>query len=85
MESGYFHLSSAGWIRKDSEPPPPDRQETWRYELERPSDDTKDEVTLTRIWMSKGMTDAQSIALHSLHGEAIEPTLERNVTLYCRV
>ena len=84
-ESGYFHLTPTGWTRKDSEPPPPDRQETWRYELERPSSDAKDEVTLTRIWMSKGMTDAQSIALHSLHGEAIEPTIERNVTLDCHV
>jgi hypothetical protein len=84
-ENGYFHLTPTGWIRKDGEPPPFDRQETWKYELERPSSDAKDEVTLTRVWISKDVTDAQSVALHSQHGEAVEPTIERNVTLDCHV
>ena len=45
----------------------------------------KDEVTLTRIWISKDVTDAQSIALHTQYGEAIESTLKRNVILHCHV
>ena len=84
-ENGYFHLTPTGWIRKDSEPPPLDRQETWKYELERPSSNAKDEVTLTRIWISKDVTNVLSNALHSQHGEAVEPTIERNVTLDCHV
>ena len=84
-ESGYFHLTQTGWTRKDSEPPPSARLETWRYELDRPAPDAKDEVTLTRIWISKDVTDAQSIALHTQHGEAVESTHERNVILHCDV
>jgi hypothetical protein len=84
-DNGYFHLTPTGWTRKDSEPPPADRLETWRYRLERPARDAKDEVTLTRVWISKNVTDAQSIALHTHHGEAVEPTRERNVVLDCHV
>ena len=84
-ETGYFHLTSTGWTRKDSYPLPPNRLETWKYELERPAPDAKDEVTLTRIWISKDVTDAQSIALHTQHGEAVESTHERNVILHCDV
>jgi hypothetical protein len=84
-ESGYFHLAPNGWIRKDREPFPPDRLETWKYQLEQPAPDAKDEVTLTRVWISKDVTDAQSVALHGRHGEAVEPTLDRNVVLDCHV
>ena len=84
-ESGYFHLTPAGWMRKDSEPPPADRLETWKYELERPSRYAKDEVTLTRIWKSGDLTEGQLAALHARHGEAVEATQERNVVLDCHV
>jgi hypothetical protein len=84
-ECGYFHLTPEGWTRKDSGPPPADRLETWKYELERPSRHAKDEVTLTRIWMSRDLTEAQSVALHTRHGEAVEATQERNVVLDCHV
>jgi hypothetical protein len=80
-ESGYFHLTQNGWTRKDSKPPPPDRLETWKYQLERPAPDAKDEVTLARVWISKDLTDAQSIALHERHGEAVLATRDRNVVL----
>ena len=78
-------ITQTGWTRKDSEPPPSGCLETWRYELDRPAPDAKDEVTLTRIWISKDVTDAQSIALHTQHGEAVESTHERNVILHCDV
>jgi len=84
-ENGYFHLTPNGWTRKDSGAPPADRLETWKYELERPAPDAKDEVTLTRIWISKEVTSAQSVTLHTRHGEAVEATRERNVTLDCHV
>jgi hypothetical protein len=84
-ESGYFHLTPAGWTRKDAGHPPPDRLETWKYELERPSRDAKDEVRLTKIWMSEDLTAARSAALHTQYGEAVEPTHERNVILDCHV
>jgi len=84
-ENGYFHLSSNGWTRKDRGPPPADRLETWKYQLERPAPDAKDEVTLTRVWISKDLTEAQSNTLHARHGEAIEANPKRNVVLYFHV
>ncbi len=84
-EDGIFHLTQGGWIRADSGAPPSGRLESWTYHLERPSFDSKDEVTLTRVWMAQNLTDAQSVALHSKHGEAIEATLDRNVVLDCHV
>jgi hypothetical protein len=84
-ENGYFHLTPDGWTRKDSGPPPANRLETWKYQLERPSPDAKDEVTLTRVWISKDVTEAQSIKLHTRHGEAVDATRERNVILDCHV
>jgi hypothetical protein len=84
-EHGYFHLTPYGWARKDGDPPPPDRLETWKYQLYRPAQDAKDEVTLTRVWISKDVTDAKSVALHAHHGEAVEATHDRNVTLDCNV
>jgi hypothetical protein len=35
--------------------------------------------------MSKDLTEAQSAALHTQYGEAVEPTHERNVILDCHV
>jgi hypothetical protein len=84
-EDGYFHLTPSGWLRKDSEPFPPYRLETWKYQLERPAQDAKDEVTLTRVWISKDVTDAQSVVLHVRHGEAVQAMLNRNVVLDCHV
>ncbi len=84
-ESGYFHLTPNGWGRKDDEPAPPDRLETWEYQMERPATDAKEQVTLTRVWISKDVTDAQSVALHVRHGEAVQATLDRNVVLDCHV
>ena len=84
-ESGYFNLTPDGWLRNDSEPFPSNRLETWKYQLERPAPDAKDEVTLTRVWISKDVTDAQSVVLHVRRGEAVQATLNRNVVLDCRV
>jgi hypothetical protein len=84
-ENGYFHLTPNGWLRKDSEPFPPYRLETWKYQLERPAQDAKDEVTLTRVWISEDVTDAQSVVLHVRHGEAVQAMLTRNVVLDCHV
>jgi hypothetical protein len=43
---GYFHLTTKGWIRKDSEPFPDDRVETWSYDMEWPTGADKEQVRL---------------------------------------
>ena len=80
-ESGYFHLTPTGWVRRDLAPFPPDRCETWLYEMEWPHEDAKEQVTLTKVWASPMASDD----LRARFGEAVAPSPSRNVTLECRV
>ena len=77
---GYLHLTPTGWVRRDAAPYPKDRVETWRYEAERPSDDAKERVRLTRIWHDASDAGAR---LHLRYGEAVTPSADRNVLLCC--
>jgi hypothetical protein len=82
-DSGEFHLTTKGWIRKDTAPYPEDRFETWRYEMIQPSGD-KAQIRLTRVWAKADLSEAQSAALHARFGEAVTPSHERHVVLDCR-
>ena len=82
-DSGHFHLTANGWIRTDNEPFPKDRVETWKYEMECPALDAKEQVRLTRIWISPDITETQSAALHEHNGEAVPPAHDRHITLDC--
>jgi hypothetical protein len=84
-ENGYFHLTPHGWIRRDEIPFPPDRCETWLYEMERPYEDAKEKVTLTKIWISPSSDSAMTDGLRTRFGDPVAPTPARNVTLECRV
>ena len=83
-EIGYFHLTPAGWVRQDVGPFPPDRCETWFYEMEWPEEDAKEQVTLTKIWASSVPGSAND-ALRARFGNAVAPTPARNVKLECRL
>ena len=84
-ESGYFHLTPNGWVRKDMEPFPADRCETWRYEMEWPAEDAKEQVTLTKLWVSRKSPGSTNEALHARFGNPVSPNLKRNIMLECRV
>jgi hypothetical protein len=84
-ELGFFHLRADGWTRKDTQPFPEDRLETWAYEREIPAEDAKERVCLTRIWTRPGMSTNGLNAFHAFFGEALYPTPGRNVTLECEV
>ena len=58
-DSGYFHLTPKGWVRKDIAPFPEDRCETWLYEMEWPAEDAKEQVILTKIWVSPNFLPRQ--------------------------
>jgi hypothetical protein len=83
-DRGDYHLTAKGWIRKDTEPYPADRLETWRYEMVQPAADAKAQVRLTRIWARADLSETQSTALHARFGEAVLPSPERHVILDCR-
>lgn len=82
-ESGYFHLTPKGWVRGDRSPFPADRCETWLYEMEWPHEDAKEQVTLTKVWVSPSATANDD--LRTRFGDAVAPTPERNVKLECRI
>ncbi len=84
-DRGYFHLTEHGWMRQDLPPFPANRAETWRYEMERPAEDAKERVCLTKIWSRPAISAESLAALQSRYGEPLAPTPERNITLECSV
>jgi hypothetical protein len=80
-DSGYFHLTDDGWIRKDHHPFPSDRLETWSYEMESGSDVDKEIVHLTRVWSANEQKHAD--LLRERYGDAITPSHERHIILDC--
>jgi hypothetical protein len=49
---GYYHLTPEGWRRQDQEPFPENRVETWRYEMEQPSQWSKEYERWSCVWAS---------------------------------
>jgi hypothetical protein len=84
-DEGYFHLTPHGWVRQDNQPFPDDRVETWRYEMDCPAEDAKDQVCLTRVWFAPGTVEKARDALRSSFGQPLMATPERNVTLECLI
>ena len=85
IERGFYHLLSDGWHRKDQGPFPEDRLETWAYEMEQPAEDAKERISLIRTWKRPGLSAEGLGAFHARFGEALLPTVSRNVTLECEV
>jgi hypothetical protein len=85
IDRGFYHLLADGWLRKDTQPFPADRLETWAYEMEVPAEDAKERVCLTRTWRKPGMSSDGLGAFHACFGEAMYPSPSRNVTLECEV
>jgi hypothetical protein len=82
-DSGFYHLTPTGWIRKDTGAAPQGRVETWHYFMEQSSPDAKEQVHLTRRWIAPGMSEADCEKLHKQFGEAIEPSDDREIILNC--
>jgi hypothetical protein len=85
VERGFYHLTPDGWLRRDRQPFPKDRVETWAYEMECLAEDAKERVCLTRTWVQPKVQSEAREDLHARFGELIAPTTERNVTLECEV
>jgi hypothetical protein len=82
---GYFHLTPHGWVRQDAEPFPPDRLETWSYEMECPAEDAKERVCLTRIWVAPHASLEERDRVRASHHRPLAATPDRNITLECLV
>jgi hypothetical protein len=84
-ECGFYHLTADGWCRKDTQPFPEDRLETWAYEMEQPAEDAKERISLTRTWKNPDLSSESLGAFHAWFGEPLLPTVARNVILECEV
>lgn len=49
-DEGYFHLTRQGWVRKDGEPYPNDRIETWHYSMHQSSGWSAEKRNLSCSW-----------------------------------
>lgn len=80
-DSGYMHLTRNGWRRKDEEPWPEDRVETYSYEMHQSSGWSKEKITLTLIWSDPTLTDAERDALYLKAGRPVPdwPDLRLNI------
>jgi hypothetical protein len=50
-DDGLFHLTPAGWLRKDNEPFPPGRIETWHYSMTQSSGWFEERRSLNCLWV----------------------------------
>ena len=84
-ERGFYHLTPAGWVRKDAAPYPDNRVETWSYQAICVSDDAKECIWLTRIWKDDHLANNDRDAMRSRFGMPVELQTGRNITLQCEV
>jgi hypothetical protein len=84
-EQGVIHLTPNGWVRRDRAPFPKDRLESWSFERERPAEDAKEQVCLTRTWICAGSAKDVRAALHNRFGAPFQPNRTRNVLMECDV
>lgn len=84
-ERGFFHLTQNGWIRKDENPFPEDRVETWSYQVIFLSDDAKEHIWLTRVWKSSHLDSGDRKALRGHFGMPVDLQTGRHITLQCDV
>lgn len=83
-DSGLYHLTPKGWLRQDCEPYPRKRLETWRYEMEQPAKDDKQQVRLTRIWITPTMSQHHRDKIRLRFGDAVQPSVDAHIVVDCR-
>lgn len=84
-ECGMFHLTPAGWTRKDRAPFPDDRLESWYFEREQPAEDAKERVCFMRRWVHHDASQTTRDALHARFGMPYKPDPTRNLILECDI
>jgi hypothetical protein len=78
---GYFHLLSTGWVRKDDEPFPEGRVETWQYSSSQASGWSREHRSIHCIWASPDVSRADRDALRRKFGNAAHMTHSRDNTI----
>jgi hypothetical protein len=80
-DEGYFHLTSNGWVRKDEEPFPPDRIETWEYSSSQASGWSREYQSVHCVWANADVSRSDRDALRKKFGNAAHLTASRDNTI----
>jgi hypothetical protein len=67
-DEGFFHLTADGWVRKDEEPFPEARIETWRYRMHQSSGWSDEKRQLHCKWADPKLSRADRDALRKKFG-----------------
>ena len=54
---GSYHLTPRGWVKDDE--PPPDRLETWDYDMHQASGWSKEIFNFDRVWINEAVSEAE--------------------------
>lgn len=66
-DDGFWHLTPNGWVRKDEEPFPSDRLETWHYSMSQASGWSQEHRSWTCTWASPDHSRADRDMLRIQH------------------
>jgi hypothetical protein len=80
-DEGLFHLTTSGWSSKSDEQFPPDRAETWSYDMYQASGWSKEIITFKRVWINDAIDEAQRDEMRSKFGFPYSSTRFREVTI----
>ena len=83
-DEGFYHLTTTGWQRKDHRPFPAGRIETWRFESEKPANEVKEQVHLTRLWASTDLTPQQRDLFRVRFGYPVRAARGVHLIIDCR-
>jgi hypothetical protein len=80
-DSGYgsYHLTPRGWVKGGK--PPPDRAETWDYDMHQASGWSKEVFNFEQIWVSEVVTKADRDAMWKKFGPPLSSDRSREVNL----
>lgn len=76
---GSYHLTPRGWVKNDE--PPPDRLETWDYDMHQASGWSKEIYNFDRVWINEALSEAERDAAWKKFGQPLSSDRTRDVSL----
>lgn len=78
-DQGSYHLTPRGWI--EGSEPPPDRLETWDYDMYQASGWSKEVFNFERVWINEVVSEAERNAVWKKFGAPLSSDRNRDVSL----
>jgi hypothetical protein len=78
-DEGFYHLTPRGWVRKDVEPFPEGRVETWRYTMHQSSGWSEERRKLHCRWVEPNVSRDERDSLRKQFGWPYGPRSKHSV------